>query len=110
VVVGDLIGSGASQEQAIVGETPNLAARLQGIAEPCDLLRQKNCKVTLLLRYKLQIGRLPRIMERQRVTMRLNKNAVRSGEYLVSPLVKTWRHQQIQNTQAMRLRDTKGQA
>ena len=34
VVVGDLIGSGASQEQAIVGETPNLAARLQGLAEP----------------------------------------------------------------------------
>jgi class 3 adenylate cyclase len=34
VVVGDLIGSGASQEQAIVGETPNLAARLQGAAEP----------------------------------------------------------------------------
>ena len=34
VVVGDLIGSGESQEQAIVGETPNLAARLQGVAEP----------------------------------------------------------------------------
>src|SRR5580692_10746021 len=34
VVVGDLIGSGASQEQAIVGETPNVAARLQGVAEP----------------------------------------------------------------------------
>jgi class 3 adenylate cyclase len=34
VVVGDLIGSGSAQEQAIVGETPNLAARLQGIAEP----------------------------------------------------------------------------
>jgi class 3 adenylate cyclase len=34
VVVGDLIGSGPSQEQAIVGETPNLAARLQGVAEP----------------------------------------------------------------------------
>ena len=34
VVVGGLIGSGASQEQAIVGETPNLAARLQGVAEP----------------------------------------------------------------------------
>src|SRR4029079_2198714 len=34
VVVGDLIGSGAAQEQAIVGETPNLAARLQGIAQP----------------------------------------------------------------------------
>jgi class 3 adenylate cyclase len=34
VVVGDLIGSGASQEQTIVGETPNLAARLQGSAAP----------------------------------------------------------------------------
>src|SRR5712692_6235090 len=34
VVVGDLIGSGSSQEEAIVGETPNLAARLQGIAQP----------------------------------------------------------------------------
>ena len=38
VVVGDLIGSGASQEQAIVGETPNLAARLQGIAKPNELV------------------------------------------------------------------------
>jgi class 3 adenylate cyclase len=34
VVVGDLIGSGAAQEQTVVGETLNLAARLQGIAEP----------------------------------------------------------------------------
>ena len=34
VVVGDLIGEGASQEQAVVGETPNLAARLQALAEP----------------------------------------------------------------------------
>jgi class 3 adenylate cyclase/predicted ATPase len=33
VVVGDLIGGGAAQEQGVVGETPNLAARLQGIAE-----------------------------------------------------------------------------
>jgi class 3 adenylate cyclase len=34
VVVGDLIGSGDTLERGIVGETPNLAARLQGIAEP----------------------------------------------------------------------------
>jgi class 3 adenylate cyclase/tetratricopeptide (TPR) repeat protein len=34
VVVGDLIGSGESQERGIIGETPNLAARLQGVAEP----------------------------------------------------------------------------
>src|SRR5215469_1733747 len=33
VVVGDLIGAGAAQEQAVVGETPNLAARLQALAE-----------------------------------------------------------------------------
>jgi class 3 adenylate cyclase len=33
-VVGDLIGSGAAEEQAVVGETPNLAARLQSLAEP----------------------------------------------------------------------------
>src|SRR5262252_6236613 len=34
VVVGDLIGAGETQERGIVGETPNLAARLQGVAEP----------------------------------------------------------------------------
>jgi class 3 adenylate cyclase/tetratricopeptide (TPR) repeat protein len=34
VVVGDLIGSGDAQERGIVGETPNLAARLQGLADP----------------------------------------------------------------------------
>jgi class 3 adenylate cyclase/predicted ATPase len=34
VVVGHLIGSGEAQERSIVGETPNLAARLQAIAEP----------------------------------------------------------------------------
>jgi hypothetical protein len=34
VVVGDLIGQGAAQEQGVVGETPNLAARLQALAEP----------------------------------------------------------------------------
>jgi class 3 adenylate cyclase/tetratricopeptide (TPR) repeat protein len=34
VVVGDLIGEGIAQEQAVIGETPNLAARLQTLAEP----------------------------------------------------------------------------
>jgi len=34
VVVGDLIGEGPAQEQSVVGETPNLAARLQALAEP----------------------------------------------------------------------------
>jgi class 3 adenylate cyclase/tetratricopeptide (TPR) repeat protein len=34
VMVGELIGEGASQEEAVVGETPNLAARLQALAAP----------------------------------------------------------------------------
>jgi class 3 adenylate cyclase/predicted ATPase len=34
VVVGDLVGSGEAQERGVVGETPNLAARLQTLAEP----------------------------------------------------------------------------
>jgi predicted ATPase/class 3 adenylate cyclase len=38
VIVGDLIGSGASEEAAVVGETPNLAARLQGLAKSNQLV------------------------------------------------------------------------
>jgi class 3 adenylate cyclase len=34
VVIGDLIGPGEAQKRGVVGVTPNLAARLQGIAEP----------------------------------------------------------------------------
>jgi len=38
VVVGDLVGEGSAQEEAVVGETPNLAARLQGTAEPGQIV------------------------------------------------------------------------
>ena len=38
VVVGDLTGEGAAKEQAVIGETPNLAARLQAFAEPGTVL------------------------------------------------------------------------
>ena len=34
VVAGDIVGEGAAEEHAVLGETPNLAARLQGLAEP----------------------------------------------------------------------------
>ena len=41
VMVGELIGAGAAQEQTVVGETPNLAARLQGLAQPgCVVISQ----------------------------------------------------------------------
>ena len=38
VVVGDLVGEGAAREEAVVGETPNLAARLQEAAGPGAVL------------------------------------------------------------------------
>lgn len=38
VVVGDLLGEGATREYAVVGETPNLAARLEGIAAPGEIV------------------------------------------------------------------------
>ena len=58
VVVGDLIGSGASQEQAIVGETPNLAARLQGIAEPNSVVIAESTRKLLGNLFELEdLGR-----------------------------------------------------
>ena len=38
VVVGDLVGEGAAQEGAVVGDAPNLASRLQAIAEPRSIV------------------------------------------------------------------------
>jgi class 3 adenylate cyclase/predicted ATPase len=44
VVVGDLIGEGSAQEQAVVGETPNLAARLQALAPAAGLVIAANTR------------------------------------------------------------------
>lgn len=38
VVAGDIVGEGASEERAVLGETPNLAARLQAMAPPNGVL------------------------------------------------------------------------
>jgi class 3 adenylate cyclase/tetratricopeptide (TPR) repeat protein len=38
VVVGEIVGSGTAQERTIVGDTPNLAARLQALAAPDTIL------------------------------------------------------------------------
>ena len=43
-VVGDLIGSGAAQEQAVIGDTPNLAARLQAVAGPVEIVIPENAR------------------------------------------------------------------
>ena len=54
VVVGDLIGSGEAQERGIVGETPNLAARLQGIAEPNTVVIAESTRKLLGNLFELQ--------------------------------------------------------
>jgi hypothetical protein len=58
VVVGDLVGEGASQEQAVVGETPNLAARLQALAEPGTVVVPASTRRLLGNLFRLQaLGR-----------------------------------------------------
>jgi hypothetical protein len=52
--VGDLIGSGASQEQAVVGETPNVGARLQSIAEPNTVVIAESTRKLLGNLFELQ--------------------------------------------------------
>jgi class 3 adenylate cyclase len=54
VVVGDLIGSGAAQEHGIVGETPNVAARLQSIAEPNTVVIAESTRKLLGNLFELQ--------------------------------------------------------
>lgn len=54
VVVGDLIGSGATQEAAVIGGTPNLAARLQGVAEPNQIVLPKETQRLLGNTYMLR--------------------------------------------------------
>jgi hypothetical protein len=54
VVVGDLIGSGESRERGVVGETPNLAARLQAIAEPGTVVVAEGTRKLLGNLFELQ--------------------------------------------------------
>ena len=54
VVVGDLIGSGEAQERGVVGETPNLAARLQAIAEPDTVVIAEGTRKLLGNLFELQ--------------------------------------------------------
>jgi class 3 adenylate cyclase len=54
VVVGDLIGAGEAQERGIVGDTPNLAARMQGIAEPNTVVIAETTRKLLGNLFELQ--------------------------------------------------------
>jgi class 3 adenylate cyclase len=95
VVVGDLIGPGSAQEQAVVGQTPNLAARLQALAEPGSVVIAESSRRLLgrmrghsyafacqvALRKRLTVDRLPTIMNcaanagRPRANFRTNGTA-----------------------------------
>jgi class 3 adenylate cyclase len=55
VVVGDLIGSREARERGIVGETPNLAVRLQGIAEPNAVVIADGTRRLLGSLFELQV-------------------------------------------------------
>jgi class 3 adenylate cyclase len=54
VVVGDRIGEGAAQEQAVVGDTPNLAARLQALAEPGGVIVAKSTRALIGDRFRVR--------------------------------------------------------
>jgi len=93
-IVGDLVGSGAAQERAVVGETPNLAARLQALAEPDAVVIADGTRrlVGSLFEYQslgeVELKGLPapvpafRVLGESRVGSRFE--ALRSGE---TPLV-----------------------
>ncbi len=81
VVVGDLIGTGAAQEQAVIGETPNLAARLQALAEPNSVVIAESTRKLLGNLFELQdLGAkdLKGIAERVRAWAALRPSAVES--------------------------------
>jgi class 3 adenylate cyclase len=65
VVVGDLVGEGALQEEAVVSETSNLAARPQALAEPGSVViapaRARSTAIMILARYGLCRGFLSRL-------------------------------------------------
>ena len=58
VVAGDIVGQGSSQEQVVVGDTPNLAKRLQDLAEPGGVLVSAATRRLLGDRFRLKdLGR-----------------------------------------------------
>jgi len=94
VVVGDVIGTGSAQEQAVVGETPNLAARLQALAEPNAIVIADSTRRQIAARFEVaDLGpqSMKGLAEPQRAWRVLSENralgrfeALRSG---ATPLV-----------------------
>src|SRR5438128_598359 len=67
VVVGDLIGAGATQERGVIGETPNLAARLQALALPGTLVIAESTRRQIGALFEIEdLGAQPGFAEPQR--------------------------------------------
>ena len=99
VVVGDLVGQGSAQEQAVVGETPNLAARLQALAEPGSVVIAEATRRLLGGAFELKpLG--PQTLEGlRRAGSRLGGRA-RSGERQPLRGVAIARHDAVRRTRA----------
>ena len=83
VVVGDLIGEGAAQERGVVGETPNLAARLQALAQPATLVIAESTRRQIGALFEVEdLGpqRLAGFAEPQRAWSVLGESGAAAGE------------------------------
>src|SRR5215472_9262968 len=81
VVVGDLIGAGAAQERGVVGETPNLAARLQALAQPGTLVIADSTRRQIGALFEIEdlgLRALAGFAERQRVWRIVSESGVLS--------------------------------
>jgi class 3 adenylate cyclase/tetratricopeptide (TPR) repeat protein len=108
VVIGDIIGSGAAREHSIVGETPNLAARLQTLAEGNSVLISQRTHHLLGRQFEYQsLGeqtlkgfanpvKVWRVLREAAVASRFDASAARKGPFVgrvreMSVLVSRWR-------------------
>ena len=95
VVVGEIIGTGIAQERTVVGETPNLAARLQALAGPDTILVSEATQNLLRGMFELEhtgghelkgfAGRVPAWRVRCEASVESRFAAIRTGRNL--PLV-----------------------
>ncbi len=81
VVVGDLIGKGTAERDSVVGETPNLAARLQGLAPPNGVIIASSTKSLVSAKFEYEsLGRasLKGISQRVQVWLVIGPSRVES--------------------------------
>ena len=108
VVVGDIIGSGVAREHFIVGETPNLASRLQSLAEPNSIIVSESTHHLLGRQFDYQsLGeqtlkgfanpvRVWRVLREAAVASRFAASAARTGPFIgriqeIGLLLDRWR-------------------